>query len=55
MSTTSKWIKKVVPKERCNEEKEQLKAEGFEINPDCPEDDDNPRMCVIKYRATFDF
>ncbi len=55
MHTTGNWIEKVVPKERCNEEKASLVAEGFEIKPGCPEDDDNSRMCVISYRATYDF
>lgn len=55
MSTTGNWIEKVVPKERCDEEKSLLIAADFEIKPGCPEDDDNPRMCVISYRATYDF
>lgn len=55
MATTGDWIEKKVPKERCNEEKAKLSAEGFEIKPESPVDSRDSRMCIITYRATYSF
>ena len=53
MSTPGEWLTSSVPKERCEQKRQQLENDGWEVKPECPEDEADPRYCVLTYRRKY--
>lgn len=53
MSPSGDWQHKSVPKERCEEVKQQLRTDGWEVEDECPQNSEEPTDCIIKYRRNY--
>lgn len=54
MGESGDWIKRPVPKERCEEKRRELEAMGWTVAPECPEDPEDSRQCVLSCRQEYD-